>query len=236
MLTSGPTLYLLPNFIDEECNPDYLCDAEKFIIRSLQHFVTESKSALFTLLKKCAHPNLEKIQWIEFNEHHVQLPAGVLDLFKQKVSVGLVSDAGLPSMADPGYPVVRQAHLSGYKVVPLPGPGSVYMAIMASGLNAQCFVFHGYLPRENHALRKKLIDIQKQIQKDSYSHFFIETPYRNLKMFEFLLKSLPEDSLLSICAGLKTQSEFIKTLSISAWKKNNIPNIHKVPCVFGIGN
>lgn len=228
-------LYLLPNFISETKDVKYLCAAEIEIIRKLYHFITESKSALFQLLKKCNHPDLENIKWVEFNEHHTSIEKEIYDLFHLGTDIGLVSDAGLPSIADPGYKIVRYAHEKSYQVVSLPGPGSVYMAIMASGLNTQCFVFHGYLPKESHELSKKIKVMEKEILKNHYAHFFIEAPYRNQKIFETLLNLLPEHFLLSLGCHLQSENELIQTKKIMEWRKNKIPDIHKKPCIFGIG-
>jgi 16S rRNA (cytidine1402-2'-O)-methyltransferase len=228
-------LYLLPNFIGESKDVKFICLAEIEIIRNLHFFITESKSALFQLLKKCCHPDLDNIEWIEFNEHHTSIDKEIYDLFHQERDIGLVSDAGLPSMADPGYKIVRYAHEKNYWVIPLPGPGSVYMAIMASGLNAQRFVFHGYLPRESHGLSKKIKEMEKEILKNHYAHFFIEAPYRNQKMLETITNSLPDHFLLHIACDVLSENEFIQTKKISEWKKNKLPEIQKRPCIFGLG-
>ncbi len=228
-------LYLLPNFISDSKDVKYLCEGEVEIIRNLNYFITESKSSLFHLLKKCRHPDVENIEWIEFNEHHTSIEKEIYDLFHQGRDIGLVSDAGLPSMADPGYKIVRYAHEKKYGVVPLPGPGSVYMAIMASGLNAQRFVFHGYLPRESHELSKKLKEMEKEILKNHYAHFFIEAPYRNQKMLETLTNSFPDHFSLHIACDILSENELIQTKKISEWKKYKLPEIHKRPCIFGLG-
>lgn len=228
-------LYLLPNFISEKKEIKYLCEAEIEIVRNLKHFITESKSALFQLLKKCSHPEIQNIEWFEFNEHHISIKKEIHDLFSKNIDLGLISDAGLPSMADPGYRIVRFAHEKKYLVISLPGPGSVYMAIMASGLNAQQFVFHGYLPRDKNPLIKKIRDIEKEILKSNYAHFFIEAPYRNQKIFDVLLQLLPDHFLLSLCCHLQSENELVQTKKIMDWKKNKHPDIQKKPCIFGIG-
>jgi 16S rRNA (cytidine1402-2'-O)-methyltransferase len=228
-------LFLLPNFISSDNDVSWLCPLEIQCLHKVKYFITESRSALFSLLKKTNYPDLSNVEWDEFNEHCSSPSDSIMEWLKKGYNLGLVSDAGLPSIADPGYHIVRIAHQNNYTVSPLPGPGSVYMAIMASGLNSQSFVFHGYLPRDEKKLVEKIKEIKSHIYHTSYSHFFIETPYRNLRLAEIILKNMPDEWNLLLAGDISGKNETIKLKNIAFWKKNELSFLNKRPFVWGIG-
>ena len=146
-------------------------------------------------------------------------------------NIGLISDAGCPGVADPGSDIIKIAHQSNIKVVPLVGPSSILLAIMSSGLNGQNFAFNGYLPIDRADKKNKIKELEKTSQQKNQSQIFIETPYRNNKMLEDLTKTLSGDTNLCIACDITLSTEYIKTLSVNEWKKNKI-NIDKKPAIF----
>ena len=154
-----------------------------------------------------------------------------LDPIYKGYNIGLISDAGCPGVADPGSDIIKIAHQSNIKVVPLVGPSSILLAIMSSGLNGQNFAFNGYLPIDRADKKNKIKELEKTSQQKKQSQIFIETPYRNNKMLEDLTKTLSGDTNLCIACDITLSTEYIKTLSINEWKKNKI-NIDKKPAIF----
>ena len=146
-------------------------------------------------------------------------------------NIGLISDAGCPGVADPGSDIIKIAHQSNIKVVPLVGPSSILLAIMSSGLNGQNFAFNGYLPIDRDDKKTKIKELERLSLQKNQSQIFIETPYRNNKMFEDLLKNLSGSTNLCIACDLTLKNEFIRTLSVNEWGKNKI-NIDKKPAIF----
>jgi 16S rRNA (cytidine1402-2'-O)-methyltransferase len=144
---------------------------------------------------------------------------------------GIISEAGTPCVADPGSMVVRLAHESGIRVVPLVGPSSILLALMASGFNGQQFVFHGYLPIEKPARARRLREIEQEIVKKDQTQVFIETPYRNLQLLQAITETCRESTLLCLAISLTTPEELIITLPIREWKKKK-PDLNKKPTVF----
>jgi 16S rRNA (cytidine1402-2'-O)-methyltransferase len=145
--------------------------------------------------------------------------------------VGLMSEAGCPGIADPGSIAVEQAHLLGIKVMPLVGASSIILALMASGMNGQSFVFHGYLPIDSAARVKSIRSLEKESITKSQTQIFIETPYRNPSLLNDILKACQPNTRLCIAANLTAADEYIRTLTIQDWKKN-LPDINKKPAIF----
>jgi 16S rRNA (cytidine1402-2'-O)-methyltransferase len=145
--------------------------------------------------------------------------------------MGLMSDAGCPGVADPGAELVKLAHELGFKVEPLVGPNSIILALMASGLNGQSFAFNGYLPREQKDRIKKIQWYERIAKQQKQTQLFIETPYRNLNLFEDLLNELDPNTMLCVAADITSQNEFIKSMPVYKWKKEK-PDINKKPAVF----
>ena len=154
-----------------------------------------------------------------------------LDPIYEGYNIGLISDAGCPGIADPGSDIIKIAHQSNIRVVPLVGPSSILLAIMSSGLNGQNFAFNGYLPIDRADKKNKIKELEKTSQQKNQSQIFIETPYRNNKMLEDLTKTLSGDTKLCIACDITLSTEYIKTLSVNEWKKNKI-NIDKKPAIF----
>ena len=154
-----------------------------------------------------------------------------LDVCKEGINVGLLSEAGVPAVADPGATIVKLAHENNVKVVPLVGPSSILMAIMASGMNGQSFAFNGYLPIEKSDRKKALKDLERLSNDKNQSQIFIETPYRNEKMFTDLKATLHPLTNLCIACDITLPSEYIKTYSMKNWEHQK-PDLHKRPAIF----
>lgn len=229
------TLYLFPVTLGETevslVIPAYNIE----LIKTIHVFIAEDAKNARRFLKQCGYPDLSKAEILLLNEHTKgsELPSLINDLFQGK-NIGLLSDAGCPGIADPGADVVKHAHRKGIKVVPLVGPSSIVLSIMASGFNGQNFAFNGYLPIEKPLRAKRIKELEQLVFKNNQSQFFIETPYRNTSLFDDLLMNLNSDTLLCLGINLTTPSEKTFTKSIGEWKKTTKPDINKVPVVFGI--
>lgn len=230
-------LYLIP--VDLGFSPEggIFSPEQIRIIYSLKHFVAENASTARKMLKKCGYPYpLQEVEIVEFNEHTRALPETMADVKKMLTSFpvcGLMSEAGMPCVADPGHEVVRLAHELKTKVVPLHGPSSIMQALVASGLNGQQFVFHGYLPVKTEARKTKLRELQSQTLKSQYTHIFMEAPYRSNQILQDIVLVLSEGLSLSVAAEIGTPDEFIETKKIGQWKKS-LPDLHKKRCIFCI--
>lgn len=146
-------------------------------------------------------------------------------------NVGLMSEAGCPGIADPGAEVVARAHKHGIKVVPLVGPSSIFLALMASGFNGQSFVFHGYLPIDRVARSQRIVALEKTAKANKQTQIFIETPFRNNPMLEEILRSCAEDTLLCVACNVTGEDEIIISEPIKKWRKRKI-DLHKKPAIF----
>ena len=172
---------------------------------------------------------------MELNRHNLdgdQRP--FLDFLKQGGDVGLLSDAGCPGVADPGSSVVRIAHREGIRVVPLVGPSSILLSIMASGFNSQDFAFHGYLPVDRIERQKRLRELEVVSGKTGQAQFFMETPYRNNELLRSALEVLQRDTRLFVGRDITGATEYLKSATVEQWSKAKLPELHKVPTVFGL--
>jgi 16S rRNA (cytidine1402-2'-O)-methyltransferase len=199
----------------------------------LTHFVAESAKNARHFLKSLplAH-TLQSLIIAELNEHTpLEAVAALLQPALDGHDLGLMSDAGCPGVADPGAPLVEEAHRRGVRVVPLVGPSSILLALIASGLESQRFAFHGYLPVKPPARDKAIRDIETQSRKNRETQIFIETPYRNLQLFNALLTACRADTLLCVATDLTLPVESVRTLSVADWKKQK-PDLKDRPSVF----
>ncbi len=205
------------------------------LIKTITVFIAEDAKNTRRFLKQCGYPDISKAEILLLNQHTKgsELPELINPLFQGK-DIGLLSDAGCPGIADPGADVVKHAHQKNIKVVPLVGPSSIVLSIMASGFNGQNFAFNGYLPIEKPARIKRMKELEQLVYKNSQSQFFIETPYRNVSLFDDLLDNLSGETLLCLGINLTTPTEKIITKSIMDWKKAFKPDLNKIPVVFGI--
>lgn len=203
------------------------------ILRGLDVFIVEQLRTARRFLKRAEHPTpIDDMQFYELNKFtDEQEISDFLEPAKNGRSIGLLSEAGTPCVADPGAVIVSLAHKAGIRVVPLVGPNSIVLALMASGLNGQRFCFHGYLPVDGAQLGKKIREIEANSRKLDQTEIFIETPYRNRQMLDSLIKYGRPQSLLCIATDLSLESERIRTNTLAQWKKKT-PDFHKKPSVF----
>lgn len=229
-MSSGKKLHLLPCFLGCD-NPDLLSAESIATIHSLHCFIAENAKSCRAFLKAVQHPLPQsEFDIFEIDKHQ---PENGLHEFIQahtNTGIGLLSEAGMPCIADPGHIAVQKAIKLGFTIVPHAGLNSMLMALMASGFSGNAFKFNGYLPHEKVERTKKL----RQFEQQHEPQLFMETPYRNQKLFEELTEVLRPETLLCIAANISHPDEKIKTMSIAAWKKNT-PDLHKKPAVFIIG-
>lgn len=230
-----PALYLIPVTLGETEYQKVLPEYNKKILRGIKNFIVENRRSAIRFLKLAdSSIDIDSLEFLELNEHSdLARISNYLDpLLKKKLPMGIISEAGCPAVADPGAAVVEMAQKKNLKVVPLSGPSSMIMAVMASGLNGQSFAFNGYLPVKPNERVAKIRQLENRAWNEKQTQLFIEAPYRNLKMLESILNSCRNETLVCVAAGLTTEQEFIKTLSVAEWKKSNEPPINKVPAIF----
>ena len=234
MSTKG-TLYLLPVGLGESNLEDVLPKRNLDLIKTLTYFVAENAKEARAFLKQCAYPEISRAELSLINQH---VKTDELNSFLEPLlkghDMGLMSDAGCPGIADPGAEIIKLAHKKEIKVVPLVGPSSIVLSIMASGFNGQNFAFNGYLPIDKTERAKRMKELEQFTVKFKQAQFFIETPYRNGTLFEDLLKTLQPNTYLLVATNITLGDECILVKPISAWKKCETPDFYKKPTVFGL--
>ena len=207
------------------------------IMRTLDYFIVERAKTARQYLKATGHPKpLPAIDMVELNEHTT--PADWQNYLHPLLSgrnTGLLSEAGCPGVADPGAPIVALAHKLGIEVVPLTGPSSILLALMASGMNGQQFAFVGYIPAKRDELPAAIRQLEQLTNKTNQTQIFIEAPYRNNQLLQTLISTLAPETRLCVAADLTLPTQWIRTLRVSDWAKSTKPDLHKRPVVFLIG-
>ena len=233
--TMAASLFLIPTTLGDTAISKVLPDYNKTVILSVKHFIVENIRTARRFLKK-TEPDMDinSLTFFTLNKHtSKESIAGFLKPVEEGYSVGIISEAGCPAIADPGAEVVALAQQKNIQVIPLVGPSSILLALMASGFNGQSFTFHGYLPIENDQRIKTLKTLEQRIHSENQTQLFIETPYRNNKILEDILKTCKPSTKLCIAADITLDCEYIKTLSVSDWKKQK-PDLSKRPCIFAL--
>ena len=204
----------------------------------IRHFIVENvRSARRFLRQTDREFPIDESTFCEMGKHADEKQfSQYLQPLREGKPVGVISEAGCPAVADPGADIVSIAQREGLTVVPLVGPNSMIMAVMSSGLGGQSFAFNGYLPVEPADRAKRLKMFETRAWTEGQTQLFIETPYRNQKMFQSLLTTLRPQTRLCIAAGITTQEEYIRTLRISEWKSTKLPDLSKVPAIFLINS
>jgi len=232
---SEARLYLIPCTMGDTPVSQVLPPYNFEIVRQLRHFIVESrKSAVRFLISLDKTFPVDDCTFSELSEHTGEkedISKLLLPLEKGE-SMGIISDAGCPCVGDPGSRAVEIAQKKNFRVVPLVGPNSMLMALMASGFNGQNFAFNGYLPVKNGERESKIKQLENRAYKENQTQLFIEAPYRNQKMFEAILKACKAETRLCIASGITTKDEFISTKTIAQWKKEKAPSFEKVPAIF----
>ncbi|PQJ32955.1 SAM-dependent methyltransferase [Nonlabens arenilitoris] len=228
-------LYLIPVTLGE-INPfEVLPLSIKKVVENVNHYVVENEKTARRFIKSVV-PSKPQPELILFSINKYTDPSEIpsfLEPCLQGHDMGVMSEAGVPGVADPGADVIKIAHQKGIQVVPLVGPSSILMAVMASGLNGQNFAFCGYLPIDNMERRKRIKELENRSFIEQQSQLFIETPYRNNKMMEELLLQLHPSTEVCVACDITLPTEFIKTMSVDLWKKQ-VPDLHKRPTIFMI--
>lgn len=203
------------------------------VIKSVKYFIVENIRTTRRFLKKVDRDiDIDSLSFVELNKHTTpESISTYLEPLEKGNSIGVISEAGCPAIADPGADVVSIAQRKGLKVIPLIGPSSILLSLMASGFNGQSFAFHGYLPIEKVDRVKKIKALEQLVYSEHQTQIFIETPYRNNKMIEDLISVCRPQTKLCVAANITCDDEFIRTMSLKDWKKS-IPELSKIPCIF----
>ena len=228
-------LYLIPTTLGEQQPAEVIPAKVLGVAAQLRHFVVENTRTARRFLR-AVDPSfpIDDSDFVELNEHTDLTTIGqYLDACERGEHVGLMSEAGAPAVADPGNAVVAMAHRKGIRVVPMSGPSSIILAIMASGLNGQNFAFNGYLPVKQPERIRAIRNYEKRSQTEHQTQLFIEAPYRNMALFEDFMRNLHPETRLCIAADLTLETEFVLTLRIAEWPKHK-PDLHKRPAIFAI--
>ncbi len=227
-------LFLIPTSIEQEFNNNFLLEADKKKLKKIKNFIVENPKTARKALKKL---NLdENLQDLNIMEHSKKFSFKSVEDYLKPVfngeSLGLLSDSGTPCIADPGAKIVSKAHEFNIKVIPLVGPSSIILSLMASGFNGQNFCFHGYVPIEENKKTNFFKEIQINIKKKQETQIFIETPYRNNKLLTDIMK-IDNDSLkLCVATNLTDTNQTITSKTIKQWHQNKTPDLSKKLCIF----
>ena len=233
------TLYLIPCPIAEEGDVwDVLPAANRAVMASLDYFIVENtRSARRFLSKAKLGRPIEELEFRELNEHTVagrEVEELVAPIAAGR-SAGVISEAGVPGVADPGALVVALCHRRGIRVVPLVGPSSILLAMMASGLNGQSFAFNGYLPVKPPERVQAIRRFERRAQSERQSQLFIEAPYRNEKLFGQLLRTLGAETRLTVAVDLTAPGGWVETHTAGGWRSRPLPELNRRPAIFAIG-
>ncbi len=228
-----PSLFLIPVTLGETSIEQVLPSYNKEVILQISHFIVENVRSARRFLKKVDNNiNIDELTFYELNKH---TDLDQIDSYLQPLSkgfhIGIISEAGCPAIADPGSDIVAIAQRKGYKVVPLVGPSSILLSLMASGFNGQSFAFLGYLPVDETERARKLKQMEHLIDNEHQTQIFIETPYRNRKLVDDIIRHCSPSSKLCIAMNITLENEFIRTMGVKQWGKQ-VPDMNKQLCIF----
>ncbi len=228
-------IYLIPVPLSDSEYGRVFPDINRQIVKNIRIFFVENIRSARRFLRSVIDDSfpIDETEFYEINKHTREEDWKYYqDVLVQNNLLGIISESGMPGIADPGAEVLQMAHRLNYKVIPLIGPSSVFLALAASGLNGQRFRFVGYLSNKAEQLRKEIPEIERISRVRNETQIFIETPYRNMKLFEQLIKFLSPDTLLCVATDLTGQNEYISTKKVEEWRKTENPSIHKVNTIF----
>ncbi len=235
-MSAKARLYLLPTTLGESAPEAVIPAGVLAISRKLKYFIVENERTARRYLKAIGteHP-LDELEFhiLDKRTDAIELPRLIAPLLRG-VDMGLLSEAGLPAIADPGGKVVALCHREKIRVIPATGPSSIVLALIASGFNGQAFTFHGYLPIDKKERSQKLRSLESEAQRSRTTQIFMETPFRNDKLLEQMLSACSPNTELCIATDITLGSEAITTRPVSHWRKHQ-PSIHKRPAMFLIG-
>jgi 16S rRNA (cytidine1402-2'-O)-methyltransferase len=227
-------LFLLPTPIDENGLESIPPEAMR-IMHGLDHFIVERARTSRRYISTTKPPkSIESLQIEEMPEDvtNMKLMEEQLQPILEGIDMGIMSEAGLPAVADPGNKYVAIAHRLGIRVVPVSGPSSIMMALIGSGLEGQRFTFHGYLSAKKDELASQLKDLERKADREDATQIWIEAPYRNKQVLEAVERHLDPKRMFCIAAGLGSKDGFVLTRQVNAWRRSGWPEIHKIPAVF----
>ena len=226
-------LYLVPNILGDSSTSNSIPVFNLEIINSINFYIVENIRTARRFLSKCnISTKIDDLKFFVLNQH--TNPNEIGEFLKPVYSgehIGIISEAGCPAVADPGSEIVRMAHEQDIEVIPLVGPSSIILALMASGFNGQSFSFNGYLPVKQDERNMKLKKDENRSRNENQTQIYIETPYRNMHLFESMINTLNPDTRLCIAADLTLETEFVKTKTIKQWKTIR-PELNKRPAIF----
>ena len=240
------TLYLLPCPIGDGRPEEVLPAANFEVMRTLDYFIVENVRTARRFLSRAGVASqsgeqhgmrtIDSLEFAELNEHTLpeEVSAMLAPLLAGR-SAGVISEAGVPAVADPGAEIVAAAHRHGIRVVPLVGPSSILLALMASGANGQSFAFNGYLPAKVPDRERAIRQFERRAHAERQSQIFIETPYRSAKLFADLVSTCAPETSLTVAADITAPNEFIRTLPVAEWRRISAPPLDKRPAIFIIG-
>ena len=226
-------LYLIPVTLGETPLDQVLPSYNTEVILSIRHFIVEDVRSARRFLKRVNREiDIDALTFYPLNKHtSPEAVSGYLKPLEQGASMGVISEAGCPAVADPGADVVAMAQRKGLEVVPLVGPSSIILSVMASGFNGQSFAFNGYLPVEPDERVKRLKVLEQRAYNEHQTQLFIETPYRNNKMVEEILRTCRPGTRLCIAANLTCEDAYVHTQTVKEWQ-GHVPDLSKRPCIF----
>ncbi|MCR5819494.1 MAG: SAM-dependent methyltransferase [Bacteroidaceae bacterium] len=230
-------LYLIPVTLGDTSHERVLPDYNREIVSGIRHFIVEEVRTARRFLRRMDPSfDIDGSTFYPMGKHaDVALYSSYLQPLEQGLPVGVISEAGCPAVADPGADVVAIAQRRGFRVVPLVGPSSIILAVMASGLSGQSFAFNGYLPIDSDERQKRIKQLENRAVLEHQTQVFIETPYRNQKLFEAILSVCRPQTRLCVAAGITTADEWIQIHAIAEWKRQSLPDLSHTPAIFLIG-
>lgn len=228
-----PSIYLIPCPIGENAPATVLPEHTLSVIHQLDYFIVENEKTARRFLRAAQHPKaIRELDFVALNKHtQPEEIATFLEPLKNNASIGIISEAGCPGVADPGAAVVALAHKKNIPVVPLIGPSSILLALMGSGFNGQSFSFVGYLPKDKKELKTRIKELEFISKKYNQTQIFIETPFRNNQLLESIKGFCEGSTQICIAANINQENELIKSTTVKQLKPQSF-NIHKIPAVF----
>lgn len=226
-------MYLLPVTLGDTAVERVLPPYNREVILQIRYFIVEDVRSARRFLKKVdASIDIDKLTFFELNKHtQPEVISGYLQPLVEGHSMGVVSEAGCPAVADPGADVVAIAQRKQLKVVPLVGPSSIILSVMGAGFNGQNFAFNGYLPIDPSERARRIKELENRVYSEDQTQLFIETPYRNRKLLEEILRVCRPQTRLCIAANITCEGEYIRTRTVKEWK-GRLPELNKIPCIF----
>lgn len=233
------TIYMIPCPIAEhESVWEVLPTSNLEVMNTLDYFIVENRRSARRFLSKAGiERKIDELEFVELNEHTTsqQEIERMLRPVVEGRSAGVISEAGVPGVADPGADIVALAHRHGIRVVPLVGPSSILMVMMASGQNGQSFAFNGYIPVKEPERTRAIKSLERKALSEHQAQIFIEAPYRNVKLFDTLRRTLAPKVKLTVAADITARDEYIVTRTVAEWQHSEMPTIEKRPTIFVLG-